>query len=143
MGEIKLADFLDDWVERNRGMSLRRMYETLRGYRELAKEFGLDDAEIENSLIKWKRRIRTKIKKNTEEQNERKVVKNWGDGCVFLIRLGEFNFLGDADDYFMWNEYHEYIPSQYDCTGQLFTNWYHIFKRHGVYYAYHSVSLDV
>lgn len=139
----ELADFLDDWVERNRGFSLRRMYETLQGYRELAGQFGIDDVEADKRIVKWKKRIRTKIKKDREEWEERKCVRNLGDTCVYLIRLGEFKNLFEADDYFMWNEYHEYIPSAYDCTGQLFTNWYYIFKRHGIYYAYHSVSLDV
>ena len=32
---------------------------------------------------------------------------------------------------------------QYDCTGEKFTEWRHIFKRRDGWYAYHSVGIDV
>lgn len=140
MDKVEMLNEILGWA---RGMSLRTMYETLNDYRELAKEVGLDDAEQSKWVVRWKKRIRAKLKKNEIERECRKVVRNFGDSCVTLIRLGEFDSLADADDYFMWHEYMECAPSQYDCTGQHFTNWYHIFKRHGIYYAYHCISIDV
>lgn len=35
------------------------------------------------------------------------------------------------------------IPSQFDCTGQAFTNWFKLVRRRGHWFAYHSVSFDV
>ena len=137
------VEILNEILGVARGMSLRTMYETLNTYMELAIEFGLDDAEQSKGVVRWKKRIRAKVKKDKIERECRKVVCNFGDSCVTLIRLGEFDSLADADDYFMWHEYLEYVPMDYDCTGQHFTNWYHIFKRHGIYYAYHCVSIDV
>lgn len=33
--------------------------------------------------------------------------------------------------------------SQYDCTGQCFTTYYKVFRRHNAWYAYHFMSRDV
>ena len=135
---IDLFDFYP-----SHGISTREAYNKMRLYTELMRETGATQDEIDKGLVKWKRHLRDKIRKNKKEQEERKLVANWGETCVYLVRLGDFKNLGEADDYFMWNEYREYIPSAYDCTGQIFTDWYHLFKRHGVYYAYHSISIDV
>lgn len=137
------VEILDEIIGSARGMSLRAMYKTLNDYRELAKEFGLDDVEQNKGVVRWKKRIRAKIEKDKIERECRRVVRDFGDSYIMLIRLGEFASLADADDYFMWFEYMECAPSQYDCTGQKFTAWYHIFKRHGIYYAYHHISMDV
>ncbi len=137
------VEILDEIIGNARGMSLRAMYKTLNDYRELAREFGLDDVEQNKGIVKWKKIIRAKLKKDEIERECRRVVRNFGDSYVMLIRLGEFDSLSDADDYFVWNEYRHYIPSPYDCTGQAFTNWYKVFERNGEYWAYHSVSFDV
>lgn len=139
------VEILNEILGVARGMSLRTMYETLNTYRELAKEFGLDDAEQSKGVVHWKKLIRAKLKKDEIERERecRKVVRNLGDSYITLIRLGEFDSLADADDYFMWNEYIQYEWREYSPTGQLFTDWYHVFKRHGIYYAYHCVSIDV
>ena len=49
----------------------------------------------------------------------------------------------DADMWFQENEYLEARPSQYDCTGQKSTCWYHIGKLNGQFVAYHRISVDV
>ena len=43
----------------------------------------------------------------------------------------------------MWNRYMTTVPSQYDCTGQLFTNWFKLIRRRGHWFAYHSIGRDV
>ena len=49
----------------------------------------------------------------------------------------------EADAYFMGNLYRESYPSAYDCTGQIFTTWYKIFRRGGRFWAYHATAMDV
>ncbi|MBQ3552483.1 MAG: hypothetical protein IJA35_04945 [Clostridia bacterium] len=48
-----------------------------------------------------------------------------------------------ADAFFMSHHYREAAPSMYDCTGQIFTTWYKIFKRHGQFWVYHATAMDV
>lgn len=48
-----------------------------------------------------------------------------------------------AADWFREHRYLEYYNSPYDCTGQEFTNWFHLFRRRGHWFAYHSISRDV
>lgn len=137
--------FMDYSMRDNRGLSLKSMYSCISDYKELAKEFGIDTDDANNLtiVIKWKKRVREEMKREQARREERRIVKEYTDGYVELVRLGEFDSEEEADDYFMRHEYKECPNSQYDCTGKLFTSWYHIFKRYGVYYAYHSVSLDV
>lgn len=76
---------------------------------------------------------------------EFRVVKDYGcDGLITLEKLPE-NIIdyNTAVEWFKINRVYEYIPSQYDCTGQLFTNYFKVFKRNGNFWAYHSVSCDV
>ena len=49
----------------------------------------------------------------------------------------------EAQEWFMWNRYRTAAPSQYDCTGQLFTNWFKLTRRRGHWFAYHSIGRDV
>ena len=49
----------------------------------------------------------------------------------------------EAQEWFMWNRYRNAAPSQYDCTGQLFTNWFKLTRRRGHWFAYHSIGRDV
>ena len=49
----------------------------------------------------------------------------------------------EAQELFMWNRYRTAAPSQYDCTGQLFTNWFKLTRRRGHWFAYHSIGRDV
>lgn len=49
----------------------------------------------------------------------------------------------DATNWFLNHRYLKSYNSQYDCTGQEFTNWFYLFRRRGQWFAYHSVSRDV
>lgn len=49
----------------------------------------------------------------------------------------------DATNWFLGHHYLKSYNSQYDCTGQEFTNWFYLFRRHSHWFAYHSISRDV
>lgn len=72
------------------------------------------------------------------------VVKDYGDGSAIILQeLPEtIQTPEEADEYFRENLYMECRPSMYDCTGQLFTHWYKIFRRRGRFMVYHSVGCD-
>ena len=77
-------------------------------------------------------------------QNER-LVKDYGiDGYILLYALPEtLKTEKEADNFFNENERIYYRDYGFDCTGQLFTSWYKIFKRRNRFYVYHSFSRDV
>lgn len=61
-----------------------------------------------------------------------------------IVRVLLDSFTEDeVQEWFMWNRYMTATPSQYDCTGQLFTNWFKLTRRRGHWFAYHSISRDV
>ena len=49
----------------------------------------------------------------------------------------------DADAEFNALYYRDCAPSPYDCTGQMFTAFYKLFKRNGRWMAYHHFAMDV
>ena len=75
------------------------------------------------------------------------IVKDYYDGsCIQLEQLPDEldSYTEDeVQEWFMWNRYMTATPSQYDCTGQLFTNWFKLTRRRGHWFAYHSISRDV
>ena len=77
--------------------------------------------------------------------SDRKCIKDRGiDGGIWLITVPDFIRTDwGARQWFMENEYREYSPSPYDCTGQVSTNWWKLIKRNGKFYIYHSISVDV
>ena len=86
------------------------------------------------------------LKKSAREyvkrEKDRRLI-NWDyDGYVELIKL-PVNSLEEAEEYFAENEEKHCPPSQYDCTGNLFTRWHKIARRSDGYYAYHSIGVDV
>ena len=89
-----------------------------------------------------KRAVRRYINKDTAL--DRRIVSSDYDGMMVLVQLPDgIHAREDAELYFEENEVMEAIPSQYDCTGQLFTSWYHLFQRHGQWFAYHQICADV
>ena len=82
----------------------------------------------------------------TAAESDRRIVKDYGiDGFVLRIDLPEE--LRSKDEARAWFEEYEvlhYRPTYYDCTGQLFTQWYSIFKHptEDHFIAYHSVACD-
>lgn len=89
-----------------------------------------------------KRNIRNYYKQNAKRN--RRIVHGDFDYFVELVELPEFIETQDmASEYFEENIRLVCMPSQYDCTGQLFTSWYKPVKRNGRWYVYHGVSMDV
>lgn len=67
------------------------------------------------------------------------------DSYIELVKLPTFHSESkeDAVEYFDQHYWIDMRPSAYNCTGQTFTRWAHLFQRHGTWYAYHAVGFDV
>ena len=133
---------------RDIGKSEKELYQDLALWREFfgeAKELGKDTTYVEQRIIEIKQRIRYLQKK---QSNYIPIVKYYGadcDSCVDKFPLpADIKTKEDAERFFYDNEYISYKPSPYDCTGQLFTNWFKIFRKpNGEFWCYHSYSRDV
>lgn len=103
--------------------------------------------EKSESISKYEQETKKAIRsyyKKQEQKQDIKIVKFDFDNHIKLYALPDFlDTLENAIAYFEEYERIEYIPSMYDCTGQAFTSWYKVFKRHDKFYVYHSVSFDV
>lgn len=76
--------------------------------------------------------------------SEEQVVRDSGDSLLTVFPLPRnLETAEEAAEYFEANHYREFYPSAYDCTGQIFTTWYKIFKRGGQFWAYHATAMDV
>lgn len=115
--------------------------------KELEQKTGMSPNGINELLADSKRELRAYNKRRDAELSERgKIVHEYGiDGFIVKFPLPErITSLDAANEYFMETEYMECRPSQYDCTGQLFTNWYKIFRKpNGRFWCYHSIGRDV
>lgn len=119
-------------------------YEAIQICKELCEQHGYDVNEIfGDKILKRKRKIREIYKRENEKPERHVVLDNGIDGYIELIQLPEkIKTKEGADGWFRCNEYLEYIPSAYDCTGQKFTNWYKLVNRNGRWWVYHSISVD-
>ena len=100
-------------------------------------------ADWEILIAKIKREIRTY---NNRPTSDTRIISADYDGRFELVLLpDELDRMHEeaAADWFRNNCYLEAYNSQYDCTGQEFTNWFYLFRRRGHWFAYHSVSRDV
>lgn len=70
------------------------------------------------------------------------VVKDRGDSAIIRIPLGQFPDIHTAE-LFAELLRRKYIPSQYDCTGQLFTAWQSVHYLNGEYWFWQCNCLDV
>lgn len=104
-----------------------------------------DNALINDIIIKkLKERIRDYFRRINQRTG--RLVKWYpgGDGEIWLEELPEtVKTEQAAEDWFLYHKYREVTPSPYDCTGQLFTAWYKIFKRNEKYVVYHCICRDV
>ena len=100
-------------------------------------------ADWEILIAKIKREIRTY---NNRPTYDTRIISADYDGRFELVRLpDELDRMHEeaAADWFRNNCYLEAYNSQYDCTGQEFTNWFYLFRRQGHWFAYHKVCRDV
>lgn len=99
------------------------------------------DAKLADHIKRIKRTIRD-YRDRTRSQAQ--IVRNDGDSMVVVLPLpAALESEIDAQAYFLDNYFQEAVPSMYDCTGQIFTTWYKIFKRRGQFWAYHATAMDV
>ena len=74
----------------------------------------------------------------------RRILKGDYDGYVEVLELpSTISSKEEAEDYFIYNEKRICRPSQYDCTGQLFTKSHSIVQRRGSFWLVHDVGRDV
>ena len=121
---------------------LKLLYELLALWEDGMKNNEFKNPERAKETIKeYKREIRNWYSK---EDKDRHLVKSTSDDYWMKIYLPEYiTSKKEADDYFMENEFIEIIPSQYDCTGRLFTSNYKLGKdSKNRWYAYHHISID-
>lgn len=100
-------------------------------------------ASVKNLAVTVKREIRSY---NNRPISNTRIISADYDGRLELVRLPDeldTAHKEDAAEWFDDNCYLEAYNSPYDCTGQEFTSWYHLFQRRGHWYAYHMVSRDV
>lgn len=121
---------------------LRRAYSYLRFFREHEKNGALLAPNARECAAALKKAIRGYTHRPLHEDV---IVKDYGiDGYVIRLPLPDrIKTEEQAKHYFETQIYMECRPSQYDCTGQLFTSWYKLFLRNGRWWAYHSVGCDV
>lgn len=98
-----------------------------------------------DALIRLKRAMRKFMREQPPCREW--IVKDYYDGsCIQLEQLPDELDSYTEDEvqkWFMWNRYMTAMPSQYDCTGQKFTNWFKLTRRRGHWFAYHSIGIDV
>ena len=121
---------------------LKISYQMIDVYNSLKPETPDQERILREQVCKLKREIR---EYNRKPVDEARIIRDDGfDSCIVLIPLPErIKTKEAAHDYFMDTEYRECRPSMYDCTGQIFTHWFKIISRHGRFWAYHSMGMDV
>jgi len=120
---------------------LRCAYELLEIYKELVPQTAEAEERLHDHVCNLKRDIR---KYNRQPSGDPRVLRSDFDSALVLLPLPEFlTGMEAATEYFLSEEYRVCRPSMYDCTGQVFTNWFKIILRHGRFWAYHSMSMDV
>lgn len=100
-------------------------------------------ANVKNLAATVKREIRSY---NNRPASNVRIISGDYNGHLDLVRLpDELDRMHEesAADWFRGNCYLEAYNSPYDCTGQEFTNWFYLFRRHGHWFAYHKVCRDV
>lgn len=118
---------------------LRAAYEILSIYleRENRPEYKKAWADY---VVSLKREIRA----FTKAENKRPVVAfSDEDSVTYLQILPESIQTTEEADAFFYDYMERVICSPYDCTGKLFTVRHKVFQRHGRFYVYHTMGVDV
>ena len=145
-----LADSEEEQKRRNEKIfEMVRNSKTLRDTAEWIEQLTIDQEATSQEQNRIRERIK-ELKRDIREYNKRPeseevIVRDYGiDGFVIRKPLPDFlKSIEDAVEYFEENEYMRCRPSMYDCTGDLFTSWYKIYKKDGRIWCYHSISVDV
>lgn len=122
---------------------LRIVYEIIKIFNELVKEYGID-YKLALKRNEYLKELKQKAREYTHKKSDRRIINFDYDGYLELIELPEeIKSKENAMDYFEEWECIHYRPSQYDCTGQKFIEWFKVFKRRNRWMAYHRVGIDV
>lgn len=123
---------------------LRDAYSWLRLWEQLLATKAPDDDTrpiVLDRIAEQKRDIR---RYHNRPDIGRYAIRDDGDSAIVVLPLPEdITTKEEAERFFRENEYIEYRPTYYDCTGQLFTSWHSILRRAGRWYLYHCISRDV
>lgn len=122
-------------------LDLKVAYEELRFLQEFLP-VSAKPSTVKEHIMELKRSIR---EYGHSEAPSRKIVQDYGfDGYVLKIQLPEYvETKEEAEEYMEEIEKLEMRPTQWDCSGQAFTNWYKVFNTNGSWRAYHSIGFDV
>lgn len=85
--------------------------------------------------------LKAAIREYNRRKTDRRVITGDYDGVLYLVDVPQG--VADIDAWFDDHERRFCLPSQYDCTGQAFTQWYKVVKRAGGYKVYHKIGYDV
>lgn len=121
-------------------------YSILKFWTDEQKEYPKEKyPQIEDVIIKYKKAIReyNKSKQDYFDMEKRIINANKYDSYDVLIQLPDFiDSMKKAKDYFMEYHYREIERTEYDCTGQIFTMYYNIYKRNDGYIVYSHECID-
>ena len=128
---------------------LKQRYITLlmceKGFSTIVDDLDNISLELKNTrknlIIDIKHSIRNYHKRCNNEPYHTRCIYGEYDEYLELIEVNEP--VNNIDKWFNDNIWLSYIPSLYDCTGQHFTLWYKPVFRHGKWFIYHKVGVDV
>lgn len=135
---------LDSRKEKNMS-NLKELWITLKMWEKLQKEFPTWDGSV--AILKAKKAIR-QYYHDEETKKDPYIVSVFHedyDGYIekIVASVEPDETLEDVKGWFNDNYYIHYYNRGYDCTGQLFTAWYRIFKTSGNWIIYHRICADV
>lgn len=119
-----------------------------------------DDAYIHQSMIRFVERRENNTPEGLEHLKEMKrELRRWyhrPDSNRKCLKWNDYGYETDlvklpdwiqseeeAEEWFNYHERREYVPSQWDCTGQVFTIRYKMVNRNGRWYCYHHTAMDI
>ena len=92
------------------------------------------------------RLLKEQIRAYTHQPPRKEIlVRDYGiDGYIIRFPLPAWiRTKEDAEEYFEEYCYMRCRPTMYDCTGDLFTAWYKVYRHCDRWWAYHSIGCDV
>lgn len=124
-------------------MNIKEQFETIHFLSGLVKEY----PEFAGMLAEYKHRLRYEMaQEDVRSFAAGRCVKDFSDGSAILlvpIREAYFNLTAEDVARIFEDKYEmRCANSPYDCTGQMFTVWYKLIKRRGMWYAYHYIGCD-
>lgn len=124
-------------------MKIREMWEEVALLRQLNRETGEDI--FDKAIAHYKKRIRKAMREEEANKDPYRVsvFRNDYDGYTEkLVAEDGGETVAEVEEWFRENYFRDYYDRGYDCTGQLFTAYYRIFKVNGNWVIYHRIECD-